>query len=534
MKSGRLIVLIPALKKTVAFQDDLVKKLAGISLIQRVINKAVEIGAEKTEIYLLTDSEEIHLISERNGVQSYCDSKLVWGDTVTRDYLKQITKRNEYILLLSPYAPLLSIALINRAKQALIDSDMDILKPVKQVKRHLYDKNGQSTINAVFGNMQEMHSVESKVFTLLRTELLQDLINSKPSILSWEVDHDLMEIESYQDWWVCEKLLTRKRIVFRVIGNEKVGMGHIYRALSLAHEITDHEIIFVSDIEHTVAVNKLAGYDYRLDVYENNSIIEDIIKLKPDLVINDILSTTEKDVVFLQRSGIKVINFEDLGDGAKLADLTINELYDEPQYKSKNTVWGHQYFFVRDEFHDAVPNSFHEKVDNILLVFGGVDQHDLSRKMYTAILEICLSRNIKIDIVVGGGYKFYKQLEVETSDEPLVSITKETGVISSIMERSQLAITANGRTIYELAHMNIPAIVISQHDREDTHKFACEENGFIPIGVFECGITESRVRSVLKHLLDDESYRHKLFKRVLKFKFSTNKNKVVNKIISLL
>ena len=209
-------------------------------------------------------------------------------------------------------------------------------------------------------------------------------------------------------------------------------------------------------------------------------------------------------------------------------------MYDEPQYKSKNTVWGHQYFFVRDEFHDAVPNSFHEKVDNILLVFGGVDQHDLSRKMYTAILEICLSRNIKIDIVVGGGYKFYKQLEVETSDEPLVSITKETGVISSIMERSQLAITANGRTIYELAHMNIPAIVISQHDREDTHKFACEENGFIPIGVFECGITESRVRSVLKHLLDDESYRHKLFKRVLKFKFSTNKNKVVNKIISLL
>ena len=41
MSFANLTVLIPALKKTVAFQDDLVKKLAGISLIQRAINKAI-------------------------------------------------------------------------------------------------------------------------------------------------------------------------------------------------------------------------------------------------------------------------------------------------------------------------------------------------------------------------------------------------------------------------------------------------------------------------------------------------------------
>ena len=59
MSFSPITVLIPALKKTVAFQDDLVKKLNGISLVQRAINKAIELEVDKKDIHLLTDSEEI-------------------------------------------------------------------------------------------------------------------------------------------------------------------------------------------------------------------------------------------------------------------------------------------------------------------------------------------------------------------------------------------------------------------------------------------------------------------------------------------
>ena len=60
-------VIIPAVKKNVAFYDDLIKKMAGQSLIERVINKAKEIANDE-DIYVLTDSEEIRLISRRKGV----------------------------------------------------------------------------------------------------------------------------------------------------------------------------------------------------------------------------------------------------------------------------------------------------------------------------------------------------------------------------------------------------------------------------------------------------------------------------------
>ena len=60
-------VIIPATKKNVAFPDDLVKKLNGTSLIQRAIDKAKGISSNKN-IYVITDSEEISLICERNEV----------------------------------------------------------------------------------------------------------------------------------------------------------------------------------------------------------------------------------------------------------------------------------------------------------------------------------------------------------------------------------------------------------------------------------------------------------------------------------
>ena len=169
-----------------------------------------------------------------------------------------------------------------------------------------------------------------------------------------------------------------------------------------------------------------------------------------------------------------------------------------------------------------------------MLTFGGTDQHNLSHKIYHAIRELCKSRNIQLNIVTGGGYAGYDQLESEIKDEPLVTLTKATGVISSIMEQSQIAISSNGRTVYELAHMNIPAIIISQHKREETHSFACEEHGFISLGVFEKGSTEHKVVKQLTKLLDDQTYRRRLFERTTKYRFDVNKNKVLTKILGLI
>ena len=66
-----------------------------------------------------------------------------------------------------------------------------------------------------------------------------------------------------------------------------------------------------------------------------------------------------------------------------------------------------------------------------------------------------------------------------------ISLTHSTNVISKYMLKSDIAICSNGRTVHELAHLNIPSIVISQHNRELTHNFSNPKNGVISIGKYD-------------------------------------------------
>jgi len=533
-----ITVFIPALKKQVVFQDDLVKKLGGVTLVQRAINRAMELRCGRGRIHVLTDSDEIRLIAERNEVQCFYDPSLVFDAELlggsTGRYLHKVTASTPMVVLLSPYSPLLPADLVAQAIDTLAMAEEQILTPVVAMAIPSIGGNGGGAAASIFSTEHSELEVPSGAFTLFKSCVLHRPEMIGAQVLNWKIGNEYPGITSFRDWWVCEKLIKRKRILFRVIGNEMVGMGHIYRALSLAHEIADHEVLFVADTENAIAANKLAGYDYWLETYSPEAVVDRIIALKPDLVINDILSTSVLDVVPLQEEGIRVMNFEDLGEGAALADLTVNELYDDVQIEGDNILWGHKYFFLRDEFHDAHVHRFRQRVSDVLITFGGTDQHDLSRKVFLAVNEICMERDIRIHIAIGAGYAGYDRLAELVGGFDHVSLTRSTGVISRIMEQCQLAITSNGRTVYELAHMHIPSIVISQHDREKTHAFACEQNGFLSIGLYSEGKSEKAIVSSFVRLLDEEHYRHELFNRTTRFDFSRNKKKVVDLLHSLL
>ena len=108
-----------------------------------------------------------------------------------------------------------------------------------------------------------------------------------------------------------------------------------------------------------------------------------------------------------------------------------------------------------------------------------------------------------------------------------------SGVISKIMEKTQLAISSNGRTVYELADMNIPSIIISHHERESTHSFANLEKGFINLGVIDNQV-DIKINKVFNKLVEDLDYRKLLFMNINRYSFRENKQKVVNKIMELI
>jgi spore coat polysaccharide biosynthesis predicted glycosyltransferase SpsG/CMP-N-acetylneuraminic acid synthetase len=535
------VVIIPAVKKNVAFHDDLVKKMAGRSLLDRSVIKAKEITEQKN-IYVVTDSEEIRLFCQRQDVHYFYEKYLKLNPEAIAEslifFLKSIADKYQAFILLSPYAPLLKAAEIQKALKDFEVKKAKLVIPVKKEFCRVFTGHQKDIHEILNDEAGQEILVESRSFQLIDSDLIKsDLLGSagiKPHI--YELDHNLMEIKSYQDWWVCEKLLQRKRIVFRVIGDEEVGMGHIQRALTLAHEITDHEIIFICEVNSQVAVTKLEDFDYLLKACSPDEIENEIMALEPDLVVNDILDSNPDYIRTLRFNNISVINFEDLGEGAELANLTINELYDDPLIAGENILWGREYFFVREEFDGAKPNQFKEEVRSLLIMFGGTDPSDYTRRILRTVKIFCGKNNIKIYVITGGGYPFINELEEEINQMEDVEIEyhNSINVVSHIMEKVQMAISANGRTAYELAHMNIPSIVLSHHEREDSHKFTREENGHIPLGIYKGEETEEKVREALERLNVDRDFRKMLFDRMTPFEFTKNKEKVVSLIHSML
>ena len=96
------------------------------------------------------------------------------------------------------------------------------------------------------------------------------------------------------------------------------------------------------------------------------------------------------------------------------------------------------------------------------------------------------------------------------------------------MTKCDLAICSNGRTVFELAHMNIPGIVIPQHQREQTHSFSSIMTGFIVLKMYQKNYKFNILSKYFVKLINNAAFRKKLYSRMVKYNFIDNKKKTIN------
>src|SRR5699024_11338995 len=75
--------------------------------------------------------------------------------------------------------------------------------------------------------------------------------------------------------------------------------------------------------------------------------------------------------------------------------------------------------------------------------------------------------------------------------------------MAEMMKRSDIAISSQGRTMLELASMNVPTILMAQNERELTHEFGYLSNGFINLGLGEA-IDSSSIALTLEWLMNTD------------------------------
>lgn len=532
-------IVIPALKKNAVIPDQLVKRLAGVTLMERALHTARSVTAAD-DIVVLTDSQEIALICERAGVgvrhnPAFCFTTLNIVAEM-RDLLEELAREYEHCLILRASCPLMTWVDVEDAWKRYREAGADSLVTVKSVRQRVWNVQGDTLENLLRDDGARTLVLESRALLILRSEaFLRAARTGRMAVMGKTIPYFLndraIEIQGYQDWWICERLLLRRHVVFVVAGWPAIGMGHVFRALMLAHEITDHRITFVCTRQSELAVESIARRDYRMVRQGGEELADTVLRLRPDLVINDLLNTDPSYMARLREAGCRIVNFEDDGPGAKLAHLVINALY---EHGDPGICCGPDYFCLRDEFAGARRCTLRPEVKTLLITFGGTDAADCTLRVLKIVEPLCRRRGIAIRVVAGPGYAHRESMErhIAALGNPLIEFTWATNVMSRMMEGADMAVCAAGRTVYELAHMRVPAIVIAQHDREATHTFARENNGFLFLGV-AARISDAAIDGAFRSLLDGP-LRATLFARQAALDFTRNKARVVRLMLDLL
>lgn len=543
-------IVIPAIKKNAVIPDQLVKKLAGVTLMERAINTARAV-APGEDIIVLTDSQEISLICERAGVGFHRNKDLRFTSlnivAEMRELLGELAARYEHCVILRASCPLLTWVDVEDAWKKYLDAGADSLVTVKSVRQRIWNVRGgnlESLLDSAGGaDGEERFLVESRALIILRLALLREK-DSAPlagrfsglgatKVIPYFLNERAIEIQSYQDWWICERLLLRRHVVFVVAGYPAIGMGHVFRALMLAHEITSHKITFVCTRESELAVESIAQKDYPIVRQGAEELADTVLALRPDLVVNDFLNTDAAYMERLRAGGARCVNFEDEGPGAQRAQLVINALYENGR-STERLRCGPAYFCLRDEFVGAQRNALRPQVKTVLITFGGTDQRDCSRRVLKIIEPICRAYGIAVRLVAGPGYAHKEAMEAHLRklENPLLEFTWATNVMSRMMEGADLAICSAGRTVYELAHMRVPGIVLAHHEREARHGFARPRNGFAFAGLMD-RTGDGKIRNVFLAMLKQDR-RARFWERQNRLNFTANKARVVGLMLDLL
>lgn len=492
-KQGKnILVVIPARGGSKGIPRKNLRLLNGKPLIYFSIETALA-SKYTLDIYVSSEDDEILNTAIQFGAKIHKRDVSIADDKTTLDpviynayiYAQKIeNKIYDLIITMQPTSPLLKSSSLDNAIDKIIhNNEIDTIIAAKNDTHLSWRKENNRFIPNYDKRVNRQYLIprftETGAFLITRKDIISiDNRIGKNVELYVLPNAEKIDIDTYEDWNLCEYYLKRKHILFVTTGNSEVGLGHVYNTLLIANDILNHQVTFLVDDKSRMAYDKISSKNYPVFIQKEHDIIDDIKHLNVDLLINDRLDTSKQYMCKLKELGIKTINFEDLGEGAMEANLVINAIYPEKQISSKH-YFGHNYFILRDEFIYSKKKERIEDVKNVLITFGGVDPNNYTKKVINAIYKYCEENGINIIVIAGFGYKEYDSLKEYEN----VLIQQNVTNISKYILDADIVFTSAGRTTYEIASIGIPAIVLVQNEREMTHFFASSEFGFLNLGL---------------------------------------------------
>lgn len=504
------LIIIPARSGSKGIPQKNIRFLNGKPLIYYAIQNALSVP--DADVYVSTDSQDIAHIASIFGCKSlqrdfYADDMATIDDVAyyeTERLLRLNGKHYDTIITLQPTSPLLKKQTLLDALQFFEKEGIESLVSASE-KRHLswrLENNHFTKMYKERVNRQKLEPIfeengafvlcKSKHLLYYKTRIAEDL---KIFPIS---EQESIDIDTQDDWILAENILKRKRIAFVTNGSFSIGMGHIHRCLNLSNKFVNDDILFFSQKEHQLGIKKLQTLNYHVNIFDDfRDLVSQLIHLKVDVVINDILDTQGDYIKAMKEQGMFIVNFEDTGDGTRYADIVINALYEWSSVNSES-YYGYKYEVLREDiFLYDIKKSTNEKIQDITISFGGTDIENATLKVLQYLCELNLQVNITL--ILGVGYKYLDELDsfLKQIDCSQIKVVHDVKFMADYIYSSDLVISGNGRMVYEIVSLGVPSIIISQNEREMSHLFPTVCKGIKYLGYINTMSAEKLKESVL-------------------------------------
>lgn len=289
-------------------------------------------------------------------------------------------------------------------------------------------------------------------------------------------------------------MVTDNAVAIWTEGGRRIGMGHFRRCLAVAHQLREDgaqalfmvndDISLISRLKHTSFSYRVASFDdidYRNLLRNENG--------------GKILIDTKRPIVDIMRElrgyGYKLVLVDNATEARLESDIAV---YPTAIFRRDAMEWGG----FRGEViggADYVPISSslvrrrRKKGDdniggcgrpyNILVTMGGSDPYNTTCKVVSALTGLPMP--VRLKVVIGPCFSCDTDLlEMERQDLPDIEFVRNVPDLASIMAESDIAVTAFGTTIFELAYVGVPSVVVANYrsDKGDMDAF-----GELGIGV---------------------------------------------------
>ena len=314
------------------------------------------------------------------------------------------------------------------------------------------------------------------------------------------------------------------KVLFRLDAGPHLGLGHLQRSLALATalKMAGADSIFLIN-EDAPSHEKARQDGYRVvslaavqswTAADAKATVDAASIHGCDAVVVDYHEAGTDYLASLRESGLYVIVRDDQALYPFPCQMVFNGNADAKQlpYRSSSGdtsfFLGTRYIVNKREFWTLPKRGSSAEVRNLLVILGGTDQYDLMPKILNLLDSV--SGDFTVTAVAGPYFHNIDTIKAAAENATrAINVVSSPGTVDNLMLEADLAISAAGQTLYELAATGCPTIAVAVAANQQGQLEALTEAGIVLDAGDATGETDimTKIRNTLGSLLLDADTR---------------------------